>query len=89
MSDYGFVSVCYQSKNDPSMYSAREYTYKDGVGLLVGDLAVAPVGGGQSIAKVVRIGVREEEIAVHIRPLIKTIESLYVTENKEEGEKQT
>lgn len=76
-----YVSVCFQSKSNPNEFSGREYTYMDGVGLMLNDLVIAPTAKGESVAKVVRI-VREDEIDRKILPLLKTIHSLYMEEKE-------
>lgn len=76
-----FISVQYQ-KGTSSEFSNREYTYIDGIGLIVGDLVVAPTAKENRIAKVSRVGVPEDEIDKRILPILKTITMLHT---KEEG----
>ena len=47
-----YVSVALEKKNAPGEFSSRQCTYIDGVGLVVGDMVIAPTGNGECVGKV-------------------------------------
>lgn len=72
-----YVAVQYQRKDDPSDFGSMEYTYVDGLGLMKGDLVVAPTSKGNRLAKVIRVGIPESEIDNKILKVLKTIDTLH------------
>jgi hypothetical protein len=74
------VSVQYRNKDNPEVYTGREYTYLTAIDLAVGDLVMAPVRDGFSVAQVSAINVPESKVDERIMPLLKTIEKMYEPE---------
>jgi len=77
------VSVHFQNKKNPEDFSGREYSYYAAIPLNVGDIVMVPTQKGQGKARVVRIGVKADEIGFDIG-LMKTIETLADAEDKSE-----
>jgi len=79
MSD--LISVQYQSKTGPGKYGGREYTYRCALaGAAVGDLVMAPVKDGFSIARVSAVDIPESGVDERIMPMLKTIEKRWKPE---------
>ena len=53
------VSVQFQSKQNPEVFSGREYSYYTAIPLNVGDIVVVPTKTREGKAKVTKIGIRE------------------------------
>lgn len=72
-----YVSVRFQKKGAAEEFSGQEYTYIDGLGLMLDDLVQAPTAKGKRIAKVTRVNVPEDEIDRRYRSVLKTITTLH------------
>lgn len=83
-----YVSVQYQKKDSQEVFSGREYTYIDGLGLMKGDMVVAPTAKGDRIAMVVKVGIPESDIEEGVLPVLKTINTLYPNEEGETEDEQ-
>lgn len=68
-----YVAVQLADRNQPGIYSGREYTYIADKRLAVGDIVYADTRLGGTLAKVVAVDVQEHTIAPKIRPLLKHI----------------
>jgi hypothetical protein len=77
-----YVSVQYESKEEPGKFGGKPYTYIAGIELAVGDLVVAPVGKSETKAQVSAINVPESKIDERVMPHLKTIEKLYESEGE-------
>ena len=80
-----YVAVQYQKKDSPEEFISREYTYIDGLGLMLGDLVTAPTATGPRVAKVTRVGIPESEIESRVLPILKTIDTLHTEEGADQN----
>lgn len=71
------IGVKFQSKNNPSEYVGREYSYfvADGIDLNIGDIVPVTTKNGEGLAMVTRTGIEESEINDHVKPFMRTIEN--------------
>jgi len=69
------VSVKFQDKNNPEEFSGKEYTYYAPINLKEGDIVLVETKNGNSVARVARTGIAEDEITFDIR-LMKSVISL-------------
>lgn len=68
------VGVKYEDKFEKKTFSGREYSYYTSIELEVGDIVEVPTRYGNSIAKVTRVDIPENEIK-NIKEYMKVIET--------------
>lgn len=80
------VSVQFQNKQNPEIFSGREYSYFTAIPLKAGDVVAVPTKNGEGKAKVVKIGIKESELSCDLN-ILKTIKALADTELPVEEDK--
>lgn len=67
------VSVQFMSTARPGEFVGREYTYYADKSLKVGDCVAVPSRYGESLARVVKVGIPEHRVDPKILPMLKHI----------------
>ena len=68
------IAVQFQNKDNPEVFSGREYTYFSDVDLTVGKVILAPTKNGTGVVRVCRTDMKETEIDERVMPYMRTIE---------------
>ena len=74
------ISVKYEDKFQPKVFSGKSYSYYSNIDLEVGDIVIAPTVAGDKIARVSEVDIPEKSVE-NIKPFLKLI-SIKIDKNE-------